>query len=92
MTLKETYSALDNLVNACVNNTGHEPSLSIYYRALDEAKAILNQPQNDADLNLINLREAIQSCENQGMKVFYENSMVTGAELSPLGFIDLSSE
>lgn len=33
--------ALKNLVNACENNTGNEPSLSCYYRAVDDAKRVL---------------------------------------------------
>ena len=33
--------ALKNLVNACENNTGNEPSLSCYYRAVDDAKRLL---------------------------------------------------
>lgn len=33
--------ALKNLVWCCENNTGNEPSLSCYYRALDEAKNLI---------------------------------------------------
>jgi len=33
--------ALKNLINACENNTGNEPSLSCYYRAVDDAKRVL---------------------------------------------------
>lgn len=33
--------ALKNLVDACENNTGKEPSLSCYYQAVDDAKRVL---------------------------------------------------
>lgn len=34
-------AALKNLVWSCENNTGNEPSVSCYHRALDEAKNLI---------------------------------------------------
>ena len=35
--------ALIDLVYSCDNNSGFEPSLSLYQRELDEAKKLINQ-------------------------------------------------
>lgn len=38
---------LESLVESCENNTGSEPSLSCYYRSLDEAKVFLSGISNN---------------------------------------------
>lgn len=44
---------LANLIYAAENNTGHEPSLSCFHRAIDEANALIKNQlteQNNEDL------------------------------------------
>lgn len=41
--IAELEAELGRLVYACENNTGFEPSISCYYRAIDEAKETLEK-------------------------------------------------
>lgn len=39
--MESLHSALGGLIVACESNTGHEPSLSVYHQALDNARYTL---------------------------------------------------
>lgn len=41
--------ALEALISSAENNSGHEPSLSLYQRTLDEAKEALKQAKDNQE-------------------------------------------
>lgn len=45
----ELYEALESLINAVKNNTGNEPSLSCYHKAIDDAVDTLNKSRIEAE-------------------------------------------
>ncbi|QGZ13264.1 coil containing protein [Vibrio phage NF] len=45
----ELYEALESLINAVKNNTGNEPSLSCYHKAIDDAVDTLDKSRIGAE-------------------------------------------
>lgn len=45
----ELHEALESLINAAKNNTGNEPSLSCYHKAIDDAVDTLDKSRIEAE-------------------------------------------
>ena len=43
--IESLQAQLKDLIRCAENNTGHEPSLSVFHRAIDEAKALLSDQE-----------------------------------------------
>ena len=61
-----SYTMLKQLVSACENNTGNEPSLSCYHYALDKAKTFLG-PRTDEEKLIDDMESLItEHCSSNG--------------------------